>query len=124
AGRPAVHALPAVTSEERPTRDLPLHHPRNADVVHEPDDVWPRIHRRGRAKWSVELFDHLRLALEDENVRAPERAHVQRLVTRVQDQYLLHGAEKCSPLDGCGEPRPPIAPWPGRRPPAPRARAP
>src|SRR5581483_8841988 len=73
--------------------DLPLHPPRDAHVVHEPDDVWPRIDRRGRAEWSVELFDHLRLALEDQDVRAPDRAHVEGLETRIQDQDLLHAAE-------------------------------
>ena len=44
----------------------------------------------GRSK----LFDHLRLALEDEHVRAPQRAHVERLVTRVQDENLLHRGRK------------------------------
>ena len=52
--------------------------------------MWPRERGRGRAKWSVELLDHLRLALEDEHVRAAQRAHVERLVTRVQDENLLH----------------------------------
>ena len=90
ARRAAVDAAPAVTGEERPARDLALDDPRNADVVHEPDDVWPRKLPRGRAKWSVELFDDLRLPLVDEHVRAPQRAHVERLVTRVQDENLLH----------------------------------
>src|SRR5207249_12092866 len=57
---------------------------------HEPDDVWPRIRRRGRAEWSVELFDHLRLPLEDEHVRTAKRAHVERLVAGVENQDLLH----------------------------------
>src|SRR5262249_50719245 len=49
AGRAAVDAAPAVTSEERAPRDLPLDEPRNADVVHEPDDVWPAKRVAGRA---------------------------------------------------------------------------
>ena len=54
----------------------------------------PRERRRGRAQWSLELFDHLRLPLVDEHVRPPQRAHVERLVARVQDQNLLHRGRK------------------------------
>jgi hypothetical protein len=58
--------------------------------VHEPDDVGPSIGIGGRAKWSIELLDDLGLALVDQHVRAAERAHVQRLVTRVENEYLPH----------------------------------
>jgi hypothetical protein len=38
----------------------------------------------------VQLLEHLGLALEDEDVRAPDRADVQGLEARVQDENLLH----------------------------------
>jgi hypothetical protein len=92
--RPAVApqyaAAPAVSGEERAAGDPPLHHARDPDVVHEADDVWPLIRVSGRAEWSIQLFDHLGLALEDEHVRAAQRAHVERLVTRVENENLLH----------------------------------
>ena len=89
----AVDAAPAVTREERAARDLALHEPRDAHVVDESDDVWPLERRSGRAKRSVQLFDHLGLALVDEDVRTPYRADVQWLETRVQDENLLHPPE-------------------------------
>src|SRR5581483_2521409 len=70
--RAAVDAAPAVTGEERAARDLALDHPRHTDVVDEPDHVWPPERVGGRAKWSIELFDHLGLALEDEHVGAAQ----------------------------------------------------
>ena len=54
--------------------------------------MWPPKRVGGRAKWSVELLDHFRFAFEDEDVRAAQRAHVQRLVTRIEDEYMLHFA--------------------------------
>ena len=42
ARRAAVDAAPAVTGEERAARDLALDDPRDADVVEEPNHVWPR----------------------------------------------------------------------------------
>jgi hypothetical protein len=52
--------------------------------------MWPLIRVSGRAKWSVELLDHLCLALEDEHVGAAQRAHIERLVTRIENENLLH----------------------------------
>ena len=89
-GRAAVDAPPAVTGKERAARDLALHHARNPHVGDEANYVWPAVRVAGRAKWSRELFDHLRLSLEHEHVRAAKRAHIQGLVTGVQDQDLLH----------------------------------
>src|SRR4029079_19102888 len=83
---PAVDATPAVTREERSARDLALHRARNADVVHEPDDVWPPKRVGGRAEWSIELLDDLCLPLVDEDVGTAQRAHVQRLIARVQNE--------------------------------------
>ena len=94
ARRAAVDTTPAVTGKQRTPGDLPLNDARNSNVAQEPYDVRPRKPRRGRAKWSVEFFDHLRLPLIDEDVRAAQRAHIQRLKTGVQYQYLLHFAEK------------------------------
>ena len=37
----------------------------------------------------AKALEHLRLPLQDEHVRPPHRAHVQRLVARIQDEYLL-----------------------------------
>jgi hypothetical protein len=88
----AVDTAPAVTGEQGAARDLSLHHARNPDIVDEPDDVWPLIRVSGRAKWSVQLLDHLCLALEDEDVGAAERAHIERLVTRIENENLLHSA--------------------------------
>ena len=127
AARAAVDAAPAVTGEERAAGDLPLHHPRNADVVHEPDDVWPLERVRGRAKWSVELLDHLCLALEDEHVGAAQRAHVERLVTRIENENLLHLRGNVPAADdGVRETQHSgtavSGPSRARRPPAPRAR--
>ncbi len=127
AGRAAVDAAPAVTREERAARDLALDDPRNADVVEEPDHVWPRELRRGRAKWSPELFDDLRLPLEHEHVRTSQRADVERLVTRVQDENLLHRVRKVPEHAARSgrrlASRGASGPSPVRRPPAPRARA-
>src|SRR5207247_10531399 len=67
-----------------------LDHAPDADVVDEPDHVCPLERVRGRAKWSVELLDHLCLALEHQYVGAAQRAHVERLVTRIEDEYMLH----------------------------------
>src|SRR4051794_13125393 len=86
--RAAVDAAPAVTREEGAAGDLALDRPRHPDVVHEPDHVRPGEGRRGGAEWSLERLDHLRLALEHEHVRAPNRADVQRLIARVQNEYL------------------------------------
>ena len=58
--------------------------------MHEPDDVWPLVGVSGRAKWSVKFLDHLCLALEDEHVGAAQRAHIERLVTRIENENLLH----------------------------------
>ena len=38
----------------------------------------------------LQFLDHLRLSLEDEHVRPPDRGHVERLVARVQDENVLH----------------------------------
>ena len=120
----AVDTAPAVTGEEGAPRDLALDDPGNPDVAEKPDHVRPRKPRRGRAEWSVELFDHLRLPLVDEDVRAAQRAHVERLETGVEDQHLLHGARNVA--DGAAGPLRPLANVPSRaRPPAaPRGRAP
>ena len=45
----------------------------------------------GRPQRLRVVLDHLGLALPDEDVRAPIGAHVERLVTCVQDEYLMHG---------------------------------
>ena len=37
------------------------------------------------------MLHNLGLSLPDEDVRAPIGAHVERLVTCVQDEYLMHG---------------------------------
>ena len=42
----------------------------------------------------VELLDHLRLALEHEHMRPPNRRYVERLVARVQHQDLLQDRQK------------------------------
>ena len=44
----------------------------------------------------VELLDDLGLALEHEYVSTPNSGDVQRLVTRVQDENVLHSGRKCS----------------------------
>src|SRR5438876_3759477 len=89
-GAAAVDAAPAVTRKERPARDLALDPARNAHVGDEPDHVGPGIRARGGMQRDVELLEHLSLALPDENVGAADRAHVERLVTGIQDQNLLH----------------------------------
>jgi hypothetical protein len=38
------------------------------------------------------MLDDLRLALAHEDVRSADRAHVERLVARVQDEDLMHVA--------------------------------
>src|SRR5439155_13129297 len=88
--RAAIDAAPAVTSEQSAARDLPLHHSGHSDVMHEPDHMWPLVGVSGRAEWSVELLDHLCVALEDEHVGAAQRAHIERLVTRIENENLLH----------------------------------
>src|SRR5690348_13537715 len=85
---------PAVAREERLAGDLALDRPRDADVVEEPDHVRPDEAAGGRAERLVELLDDLRLALVEEHVGAPNRAHIQRLVTGVQNQNLLHPGRK------------------------------
>src|ERR1700704_990712 len=60
--------------------------------------MWPRKLPRGRAKWSVKFFDDLGLPLVHEHVGAPQRTNVERLVTRVQDENLLHPDQKSTRL--------------------------
>jgi hypothetical protein len=83
----------AVAGEERPARDLPLDGAWDADVVQEPDHVRPLKRVGRRAEGVVQLLEHLGLALEDEHVRAPHGADVERLEARVQDENLLHFTE-------------------------------
>ena len=90
AGRAAVDAAPAVTGKQGAAGDLPLHHPGHAHVVHEPDDVGPSIGVARGAEWSVQLLDDFSLPLVDEHVRAAQRAHIERLVTRIENENLLH----------------------------------
>ena len=89
-GGAAVDATPAVAREERAARDLALDGPRHAHVGHEPDHVWPRIRVGRGVQRLVELLDHLGLSLEHEHVGTPHGCDIQRLVTRVQNQNLLH----------------------------------
>src|SRR2546423_8217416 len=96
AGAAALDATPIVTGEERPARDLPLHRPGYANVLDEPDYVRPGKRRRRRPQRLVELLDHLGLALEYEHMRAPNRRHIERLVARIQHQYLLQDSQKGS----------------------------
>jgi hypothetical protein len=42
----------------------------------------------------LQRLDHLGLAFEDEDVRTPDRAHVERLVTGVQHQNVGHDQAK------------------------------
>src|SRR5262245_64003340 len=79
-GRAAVDAAPAVTGEERPPRDPPLDGTGDANVGEEPDHVRPAERAAGRAEWSVELFDDLRLPLPDQHVCTPHGTDVERLV--------------------------------------------
>ena len=119
ARRAAVDAAPAVAGEERAARDLALDRARHAHVVDEPDHVRPDEAAGRRAQRLVELLDHLGLALVDQHVGAPNRAHVQRLVTCVQDENVLQPARKVPAAD---MPLLLRLSWPARRPPAPRGR--
>ena len=71
-GGAAVDAPPAVTREKRPAGDLPLHDAGDPDVVDEADHMRPTERVRGRAEWSIELLDHLCLALEHQYVGAAQ----------------------------------------------------
>ena len=86
----AVDAPPAVAGEERSSGNLPLHRPRHPDVVDEADHMRSLEGRGGRMERQVVLLQDFGLALEHEDVCAPNRADVQRLVARVQDENLLH----------------------------------
>src|SRR3954454_22226816 len=88
AGRAAVDAPPAVASEKRAARDLPLHRARHADVADEPDHVRPHERGRRRPERTVERLEHLSLALEHEHVGTLDSAHVQGLIARIQNQDL------------------------------------
>src|SRR4029077_14238932 len=79
----AVDAAPAVPGEERPAGDLPLDRPGHPDVVEEPDHMGPHEGAGGRPERLVEVLDDLRLALVEEDVGAPNRAYIQRLVAGV-----------------------------------------
>ena len=92
----AVDAAPAVTGEQRPPRDAPLDRPRHADVRDEPDHVGPHVRVRRRPERLVETLDDLRLPLPHEYVGATCRAHVERLVARVQDENVVHERERSS----------------------------
>jgi hypothetical protein len=54
----------------------------------------PLVGVRCRAQRLLERLDHFGLAFEDEHVRTPDRADVQRLVAGIQDQDLFHGSPK------------------------------
>ena len=96
AARAAVDAAPLVAGEQRASRDLPLRRARHPHVGDEPDHVRPREGVRRGAERQLVLLEHLRLPLEHEHVRAPHRAHVQRLVARIQDEDLAQSAGKRS----------------------------
>ena len=118
-GGAAVDAAPAVTGEERAPRDLPLDRPRDADVLDEPDHVRPGVRVGRGAQGLGQALEDLGLALPDEHVRAPNRADVQRLVTRVQDEDLLQvGTKRTSANRGYSRPwrarRLPVLPARGR----------
>src|SRR5207248_1182911 len=83
-----------VAGEEGPAGDLPLDRAGHTDVVDQPDHMGPDEAARGRAQRLIEVLDHLGLALVQEHVGTPNRAHVQRLVTGIQNQNLLHLAPK------------------------------
>ena len=94
---PAVDALPAVAGEQDTARDALRDAARHPDVRHEPDDVRSREGRRRRPQRLTVALEHLGLPLPHEHVRATDRAHVQRLVARIQDEDALHRARNVAP---------------------------
>ena len=86
----AVDAAPAVAREQRPPRDAALHRLRDPYIGHEADHVRADVRVRRGPQRLVEPLDDLRLALPDEHVRATCRAHVQRLIARIQDENVVH----------------------------------
>jgi len=86
--RPA--PTPPTPGEEGPARDLSLHRARNAHVLDEPDHVRPLEGVARGAERAREVLEHLGLPLEHEHVGTPHRTDVERLVTRVQNENLLH----------------------------------
>ncbi len=94
AGRAAVDAAPAVSGKERPAGDLSLVRLGDADVLDEPDHVWSGERVGGGVQGRLVLLEHLRLPLEHEHMRAPNRADVQRLVARIEDENLTQGLAK------------------------------
>ena len=85
---PQYDAAPAVAGEQHPARDAALDGSWHAHVLEEPDHERPHERPFSRAQRVVGPLHHLGLALPHEDVRPAHRAHVQRLVARVQDEYL------------------------------------
>jgi hypothetical protein len=86
----AVRATPAVAREQGAPRDLALHRTRHAHVRDQPDHMRP-CERVGRGvELLLEGLDHLRLPLEHQDMRAPNRRDVQGFVAGIQDKNVLH----------------------------------
>ena len=97
-GAPAVLAAEAVTGEDRAARNAPAVGPGDADVVEQPDDRGLARERPLRPHEAGRRLDGLGLALEQQHHGAMERAHVHRLVGRVQHQNLSgHASSPCPP---------------------------
>ena len=116
--RPAIGTAPAVTREEGPARDLALDRARHAHVVDQPDHMGPDEAAGRGAERLVEPLDYLGLALVHEHVGTPHRAHVERLVTCVQNKNVLQPGRKVAAPTAAIAARA----SPARPPPAPRAR--
>jgi len=95
--RSAVGTLPPVAREEHAPRDSTSDASGYANVRHESNHVRPsELSARGADRTLVALED-LGFALPDEHVRTAERADVQGLVARVEDEDALHRARSVAP---------------------------
>ena len=63
-GGAAVDAAPTVTCKERPTRNLSLHDPWNANIGEQPNHVRPWVRSCCSTKWPFECFDDLSFAFD------------------------------------------------------------
>ena len=86
----AVHALPSVSGKQGATRDPPLHRAGNAHVLEKADHMRAEKRALGRPQRLRVMLDDLGPALPHKNVRAPIRAHVERLVACIQDEDMVH----------------------------------
>ena len=95
--RAAVLAGPGVPREDRPAGDFSaVGLARDPHVADEADHVGPLDRHVLGVKRALLLLEQLGLFLQQQHGGAPQRADVDRLIGRIEDQDPCHGAGDCT----------------------------